>query len=123
MSGLLQKATALAGQVAKAAEPVTSRVVSTYKSALASNQQYIVRDAAELSKVNKTFFYSNLARFDGMSGEINKEVDVLKKMWANRTEHSMAEAGVVGLFALETYGLYKVGEMVGRGSITGYHLP
>jgi len=51
-------------KVAKAAEPITSTVATNYKGFLSRPgvAEFIVRDEAQLAKINKQFLYSNLAR-------------------------------------------------------------
>lgn len=44
-------------------------------------------------------------------------------MWKNRFELKVEEAGIATFFGLELYGLFCVGEIVGRGfTFTGYNI-
>ena len=62
---LVNKALGALCKVARIAEPVTSKVAAQYKGYLSKPgvAEFIVRDEAQLSKIQKQFFYSNLARW------------------------------------------------------------
>lgn len=49
--------------------------------------------------------------------------ELTKQMWKNRFELKVEEAGIATFFGLELYGLFCVGEIVGRGfTFTGYNI-
>ncbi|KAJ3826018.1 mitochondrial ATP synthase g subunit-domain-containing protein [Lentinula raphanica] len=76
-------------------------------------------------------FAKQVYRAEGLSPPSSIDVvrSAYRTMWTNATSKafwqnaiSNGEVAKLGIYALEAYGIFKIGEMVGRRSIVGYNL-
>eukprot|EP00244_Chara_vulgaris_P010270 TRINITY_DN4659_c0_g1_i4.p1 TRINITY_DN4659_c0_g1~~TRINITY_DN4659_c0_g1_i4.p1 ORF type:complete len:123 (-),score=22.03 TRINITY_DN4659_c0_g1_i4:82-450(-) len=102
---------------------VASHGGSMYKQVLEKNAKYIAQEpnVEVCQDLSKRLFYTRLASIPHRYNAFQKEVEMMKTKWANRSELSVEEVAVAALFAGECYAWFCVGEIVGRGgTLTGY---
>lgn len=73
------------------------------------------------NELSKKLFFTQLASFPVRYQAMLKEIDHLKVKLTHRNDLELEDVGISVLFALECYGWFCVGEIIGRGgTIVGY---
>ncbi|KAK9802880.1 hypothetical protein WJX73_000313 [Symbiochloris irregularis] len=96
------------------------QAANTYDKLMKDNQQYVVKDKAAADKLGRQLVYTNLAKIPEVLAQNGKEWGTLRQKASKITELPLTEVGTYLLFAGEVYAWSCVGEIIGRGSVTGY---
>eukprot|EP00591_Stephanopyxis_turris_P006009 CAMPEP_0195517784 /NCGR_PEP_ID=MMETSP0794_2-20130614/11660_1 /TAXON_ID=515487 /ORGANISM="Stephanopyxis turris, Strain CCMP 815" /LENGTH=110 /DNA_ID=CAMNT_0040646655 /DNA_START=90 /DNA_END=422 /DNA_ORIENTATION=+ len=86
----------------------------------AVNQQAIQTTSHEFFAAGARLVYLNLATFRQRLSAASAELGTFTNSLKNLSTVSAAQAGSVAVIGVESYFLFNVGEIFGRGSLIGY---
>ena len=96
--------------------------ISGYEQMMAANKEYVVADAAAADKLAKQWFYTKMSQVPAGIKASEAELGALKSQLRTWKELSAQEMGMLVAFGAELFVWFSLGEIAGRGSITGYDI-
>nr|GEU40882.1 putative ATPase, F0 complex, subunit G [Tanacetum cinerariifolium] len=114
----------LRSKAAEASKFLSKHVNTRYKEILEKNKKYI-QDPPTIEKcqqLSDQLLYTRLASIPNRYDAFWKELDGVKQLVKTRTDLKLEDYGIAALFGIECFAWYCAGEIIGRGSLIGYHV-
>ncbi|PWA61030.1 hypothetical protein CTI12_AA376200 [Artemisia annua] len=114
----------LRSKATEASKFLSKHVNTYYKETLEKNKKYI-QDPPTIEKcqqLSDQLFYTRLASIPNRYDAFWKELDGVKQLVKTRKDLKLEDYGIGALFGIECFAWYCAGEIIGRGSLIGYHV-
>jgi len=75
---------------------------------------------SQIWKLRTEYWWRRIAHFNQTSAQAKVEFEAFLKRLGQPGEWTLGEIGGAGIFSLQVYGCFCLGEMWGRGNVFGY---